>query len=291
MHYKVRRAQGLSSPKLIIASGSNALFGINSQLIEQRTGRPVANLAIHAGIDLDYYASKIEQLIGPSDIVILPLEFEYYTRNKYTRWFTINMMVDNLDDYQSHLSLYDHLRFMLVSPLAIFSLSPRDHQVEPLGKVQKMLNKHKTSDTHWQGYSYKSMNYQGEILVNEPPSKSLRNQLQRGIPYLKKDISLSHDFLNAIRRIQSIVAINHGALFLTWPASILNPEFDPAGESYRGRVRNLLSQLEKEKLIYICLPEDFQFDISKFFNSLYHLNFDGANLRTKVLVACMEKGQ
>lgn len=45
---KEHKAQSIKVPKLIIVSGSNALFGIDSHTLERFIGRPVVNLATHA---------------------------------------------------------------------------------------------------------------------------------------------------------------------------------------------------------------------------------------------------
>ena len=91
--YKDYLADSCTQKKIIIFGGSNSLFGINSEVIAEKTGLPVVNLSTHAGLDLDFILYKIQQHIHPGDIVVLPLEFEYYWRDgTISQWFSENMM-------------------------------------------------------------------------------------------------------------------------------------------------------------------------------------------------------
>ena len=53
--YKDHRAKSIQAKKIIIIGGSNALFGINSNIIEHVTGYPGVNLETHAGWDIDHF--------------------------------------------------------------------------------------------------------------------------------------------------------------------------------------------------------------------------------------------
>ena len=59
--YKEYVASSIKQPKIIIASGSNALFGINSGVLEKITGYPVANMAVHGALDIDFLYYKLMQ--------------------------------------------------------------------------------------------------------------------------------------------------------------------------------------------------------------------------------------
>ena len=86
-------AEKIHTKKIIIIGGSNALFGISGELLEKKLNLPMVNLAGHGGLDIDFYRFKIDQFVGPGDLVIIPLEAEYYSRNKgYSEWFLNNIM-------------------------------------------------------------------------------------------------------------------------------------------------------------------------------------------------------
>jgi hypothetical protein len=80
--YKDHVAARMPSPKIIIISGSNGLFGMDSGIISTRTGYPVVNLAGHAALDLEFFYVKLKEHIGEGDIVVMPLEFAFLQRNR-----------------------------------------------------------------------------------------------------------------------------------------------------------------------------------------------------------------
>jgi hypothetical protein len=64
--------------RILILSGSNGLFGISAKTISQETGIKTINLCSHAGLGGDYILSRAEKLIRKGDIILLPMEYEFY---------------------------------------------------------------------------------------------------------------------------------------------------------------------------------------------------------------------
>src|SRR6185295_2579109 len=81
MILKKQFAEQIKTPKIIIISGSNALFGVDSHLLAAKSHKPVVNLAIHAGLPLDDILNFATEVADRSDVIILPLEWEYYSGN------------------------------------------------------------------------------------------------------------------------------------------------------------------------------------------------------------------
>jgi len=71
-------AQKIESPKVLIVAGSNAMFGIDSNQISAYWQRPTVNLAVNAGLGIDYILDKAQQLAKPEDIIFLPLEYALF---------------------------------------------------------------------------------------------------------------------------------------------------------------------------------------------------------------------
>jgi hypothetical protein len=65
-------------PKIVVAAGSNAYFGIKAGLLAAATGRNAVNLAMQGALPFRFYAGLLEQHLKPGDIVLLPLEYAYY---------------------------------------------------------------------------------------------------------------------------------------------------------------------------------------------------------------------
>jgi hypothetical protein len=65
-------------PKIVVAAGSNAYFGIKAGLLAAATGRNAVNLAMQGALPFRFYAGLLEEHLKPGDIVLLPLEYAYY---------------------------------------------------------------------------------------------------------------------------------------------------------------------------------------------------------------------
>jgi len=66
-------------PHVIFVSGSNALYSIDSMVIQRRIDRPVTNAAVHWGLAI-YMVEEVVKRARSGDVIILPLEYSLYTR-------------------------------------------------------------------------------------------------------------------------------------------------------------------------------------------------------------------
>lgn len=69
--YKAELAKAIPGPRIVIAGGSNAYYGIDSDILERNLDRPVVNLALpfgahHFRINL----ALLEDMIQPGDVVV-----------------------------------------------------------------------------------------------------------------------------------------------------------------------------------------------------------------------------
>jgi hypothetical protein len=76
--HKLALADAITQPKLVVVAGSAAMFGIDSGMLEQAVGRPVANLGVNAGVLSAYIQNYARQAIKPGDWVLLPVEYPMY---------------------------------------------------------------------------------------------------------------------------------------------------------------------------------------------------------------------
>lgn len=79
--HKAQAAQKITTSKVLIIAGSNAMFGIDSKQISAYWQRPTVNMAVNAGLGIDYILAQGQQLAKPGDILILPLEYALYLDN------------------------------------------------------------------------------------------------------------------------------------------------------------------------------------------------------------------
>lgn len=278
----------IKSPRIIIAGGSNALFGINSDIIEKTTGRNVFNIASHAGLDLNFHYLKLKQYMNNGDIIVIPLEYNYYYKDDgYTEWFIDNMTAWGKEEYIDKLNVIDLFKFIYhVQPSRVYEGLFNKQKPPTVNKDIVIISTVKSLYSGWQGYSFKSMNKYGEINIDAQPEDTLVEAGRKGIVYLKNR-KISDNFLLFMHKVNRLARERNGKIVLTWPPSIRNKYFDLANDNHRDRVDAFIQELQRQDISIYCDPRDFNMDIQYFSNTEYHLNSSGAMIRSELLGRCL----
>lgn len=77
--HKQQRAAAQTEPQLVIAGGSSAMFGVDSQQLGQAFGRPAVNLGVNAGLGLPVILNQTLASVKAGDVVILVLEYPLFS--------------------------------------------------------------------------------------------------------------------------------------------------------------------------------------------------------------------
>ncbi|EHE3311054.1 hypothetical protein JND64_004295, partial [Salmonella enterica] len=199
------------SNRIIFLAGSNGLFGLNSHVISNITGKNAINLAMHASLDISYYRMLLEKNIKDGDIVILPLEYEYYFRqNAYSEWFINNMLawggeylswlpIDKKIEFASHVSALRVIEGVMASDKEMFVPKNVIHKYE--GNVS---NKN-------YGYNYTTLTQYGDMNIHttgETYSDKLLKNIDNNpssFSYAKSNRVISEYALSELNKIKEIV--------------------------------------------------------------------------------------
>lgn len=289
--YKDHVAARTESPKIIIVSGSNSLFGINSTIVEDITGVPVVNLAGHAAMDIDFYYMKLREHLGEGDIVVMPLEFTFLQRERVTDWFVNNMLAWGAEDYLSKLNLTGYLKFIVSVPKARLyqgilhqgGANPIKDESEIVAHLGKILE---TEGSGWRGYNYTSLNKQGDIVSGDKITTGFLKKSKHGFHYYG-GWDISDKFIQAFLKIKRLVESRDAKLLLTWSVSMKNKKFDLEVPRYQNNIGRIRDNLRKNSIEIECDPADFHFDRNFFFDTHYHLNKQGAQMRSTNLAECI----
>ena len=82
---KQRILKNTPSPKIVFIGGSNLAFGLNSEEVEKKLGRPVVNMGLHASLSLSFMLNEIKTSIKQGDIIIIVPEYEHFQNNFYKK--------------------------------------------------------------------------------------------------------------------------------------------------------------------------------------------------------------
>ena len=101
--------------KVIVSAGSNAIHGIDSSTLADYFKTPVFTYADNANYPLRAKLFSLAKYTNPGDIVLLPLEWFFYSTKKYLAENYINALADEelrLEFYFNSLPIQEKLRFI-----------------------------------------------------------------------------------------------------------------------------------------------------------------------------------
>ena len=76
---KIEVAEGIKTPKVVVVAGSNALFGVDSEMLSKYFKKRVVNFGVNAGVELPVTLYMAKRVIKRGDTVLMPLEYPMYS--------------------------------------------------------------------------------------------------------------------------------------------------------------------------------------------------------------------
>lgn len=279
--------------KIIILSGSNGLFGINSKTISEKVGIQTFNLSLHAGLDISYYQYLIEKHVKKGDIVIMPLEYEYYTKEgSYSDWFINNMNAWG-ESYLKSLALREKVSFFTHTSLFRVlngALSSDKKMITP----DIYIESHKGNESGFNyGYRYTSLNALGDFNLNDDKiefSKQISSNLEKykeELSYNKTKRVITSDSINSLMKINKLIKKKEARLYITWPATISSKFFNGLDSTSVAFTSQIASELHKANINTLCDEFYANMPAKYFLDSRYHLNSHGAKIRSDKLALCI----
>lgn len=290
--YKVKdyiNAQSGDKQRLIIISGSNSLFGFDSSLIDRHTKYKPINYATHGGLPINYHIDKIIANAQKGDIVIMPLEFAYYTRNapKEDIWYISNMLVWG-NGYKKHISAkgifltyFDNSHKKTIEKLTSYNKLKTDKN--PIEKMIEIWDKNNPCGGKSAMYDYKGLSPYGDFCTQENEKPYIVK-----FDYLKENLQVSQFFVDEFKRLEKFAKNNEIKIFLTYPTSAKNELFSINNPKTLASIKNLKAQLAKNGIRIYGDFKDSHFEQQYFFDTKYHLNKQGAILRTQNFIKLLK---
>lgn len=257
------------SPRIILIGGSNVSFGIDAELMQRTLGTPVINDGLHAGLGI-VPLRELQEYIRPGDVIIISLEYQLFSNR------------DVMDGDLAFLS--DWIEY---SPRRIKYLSHPWRQAPALYATMLQRKVNRQVNTALFGGSLDELrnvfigtkyDLNGDFIGHLNQASTPRNKISFE-PYpvspVQKDIFI---FLNEFHQ----VALAQGAnVYFEAPAS-RKSNCDTTGKS---SLANFLQVFAKRSSIpmltpleKLCLPDKY------FFDTAYHLNAEGRQVRTQRLI-------
>ena len=118
---KIRAADAISKPKMLLLGGSATLFGLKASMLESELAVPVVNGGLHAGLGMEAILREGKRMLREGDTVVLFPEYELLNYGEKNRrdWAAITYLDFVLSRGAKHyleLPFFDRLEIALMTP-------------------------------------------------------------------------------------------------------------------------------------------------------------------------------
>lgn len=254
-----------STSRIIIIGGSNATFGINSEMLSKELSIKVINYSLHAGFGLNFILNKSEDFIHQGDIILLFPEYqhffqEYYFGEEILARYVVNGNLKDLTYFTPK-----QIKFQLPSIFRMLIHKVKNVDLDNSSKVYSRYNFNKYGD--FIGHLDCNINKENKILAHD------MTNLKLNVKAFSRIVCFSENVKN-----------RNASLFISFPSI--------QKETYLKniiQIEKVYKVLSSNELILIDEPSDNTFSDSLLFDSPYHLNKKGREMRTKNLIVQLKK--
>lgn len=263
---KVDRLESIDEPKIVLLGHSNLAFGINSGLIEEAMGMPVVNMGLHGGNGNAFHEEMAKYNVTPGDIYIL-------CHSDYNDDDLIHETMTAWTSIENHLHLWKILRIDDVVTMA---------RAFPV-YLKKSLNLYSSGSGNQDPggvYARSAFNEYGDVAVlREGSQYSFEGVV--GIPGIG-DISIER--INELNEYLT----ERGATLVVASYPIGNGSLTVDASEFISFQEELAEKLDCP---VISNYVDYMFDYKYFFDTEFHLNSDGVELRTIQMISDLKRWQ
>lgn len=268
---KHARLQSIHTRKIILLGGSNVSFGLDSRMMSDHFDMPVTNMAISAGLGLKFMLADAKPYIEEGDIVILSPEFDHFAGKSFSAGTLLNgnetLLFMLFDIYPRSILSIDRGQVKnLVNHFPVYTS-------QKIGMIiNEFTGKHKNKPVGV--YDRRSFNEFGDEVV----SRKLPSETIKSVPSLN-NADLNEETFSMIHSFREFVISRRAVFFLT-PPSFQEKSFNESSR-FIARIEN---KLKANKIPLTSAFRAYSFPDSLFFNSAYHMNARGVNVRTRLLI-------
>jgi hypothetical protein len=258
---KHKRITELNKPKIIFTGGSNLVFGLNSEEIEKEFSVPVVNLALHAGLGLDFILEELKDSISSGDLLFISTAYFLDSKGIYA-------LKKNASDFFDEAHKYYDKEINL----------KRDIQMH-IDKTRRNLKEIVYHMHENNVYSREAFNKYGDVTAH----------LDKSLPEVLKDTeTMTYKYwegINELNKFYKYANSKNVKVFYIYPNYALS-EFEKNRTVIEKFEKDMTDNLEFEIL---NRPHDSVFEDDLFFDTVYHLNKKGREMRTKRLIELIKK--
>jgi hypothetical protein len=243
------------TPAIVLVGGSNVAFGFNSGILHDSLEMSVVNTGLYSGFGLEFMLRHTSKYLTKDDILVIAPEYHhFYNDFAYGRlglaelFYADPYIITDFDDIRQFKAIIDNTKDVLM------------YSITFLPEIKIGFNEYGDHTNHWdkpsQSYDHVSLNEFKTI------NTSFLDYYENAVAALRS------------RGIQVI---------------IIPPSF--AETSYRKieeRLIPLFSEFDMRGLNFSIPPQESVYPDSLFFDSNYHLVYEGVMIRTNQLLELLK---
>lgn len=259
---KLDRLSQIQGARVIFVGGSGLGMGMQTSKLAQRLSRPVYNMGLHAGLGIIYQLCAISptQLHRGDIVVIVPEYANFDGKQCFGDQELVAMLVDVLPEHRKHISLTHWMR--LWRCVAKYGA----------GKIRKCFLRqgNVTSDPADDYDTFGDAKWVGlapDARLVVPPSKKLSER-----DYSPTVLRYIRDYVDACRE--------KGVRVVLLPPAYQAFSFDQQSDY----IQKVEQELRQNGTPFIASPKRYRLDEKYFYDTPYHLNLRGRELRTTLLI-------
>ena len=265
-------------PRVLIESGSNTLHAIRTDVLERALNLPVFVIADNASIPLNLKIKRLEKYAKAGDVIVLPLEWEYYRWEMVPSDF-LSLLSRRWSHYYFTMPLIERFAFFVryisfdfIVSEAWTHFSSRAKQNRAMAYTNMMEEK-----SNWSGVTDNSVETRERHSITK--GKTCRTFIS--VPHEVKDFVL--DFADKLVDLEKRRNVK---VVVTWPAVAGSDCYtDPEFKNYTEALRAVFTS---RGILIAGNPEDSAFSEPHVLDTYYHVDIEAANHRSNRLAEALK---
>jgi hypothetical protein len=268
--FKKGHADSIKEPKLIVTSGSNGLYGVSAEGLEEELGVPSVNMAIAAPLGLKYILQQARSVAQSGDCIVAPLEYSLYGNNEFPDEY-IDYVISLDPEHFRALSLTRKARFIAATSMRRFFL----------GFLRAVFRSPKTLS---EDQPPLPLNTHGDETDNI-------GQKFDGVGGALENVLLQEDALSAaaLRTLSGFIddcEKNGVRFFAAYPSLFYSEAY--LSETTRKKIAAIEAFYASKNVPILGTFEDFLYPLEDMYDSRYHLNAEGREKRTRQMLELLK---
>ena len=257
-----------SAPKTVVVGGSNVLFGIDSKLLSELTGRRVLNFGCAAGFGPELILHLLKPFLNQGDTVIFRWEYYQYLffRSGVVNLTYLNLLTSTQHEFMRELPIYDRTRLCLSIPVS--------HCWEG---IQTAYNPFVNSDVYRCNWE---IDHSGNVRSNLGV-KIKESEMRHGFFDPHSSFKITDDVVDIFTDFVSFCRQKKVSMIASWPN--IGFQDDHAHPLIQKKIKSIHGFWKDLGVAVTGSPENYMFNRNDLYDTVYHLNQQGVRKCTKIL--------